>query len=197
MDALKMLGNTLKDVANGKKWSADLNFRYKNILFITFCWRQIQKLIISANSPANSPVCFPRKRTIFVMWQRVHYIISTVPCAKLLTSIKRTLIHLIVILNGVYIARMANIYINIVKEATSHERGGDSACFFFQWLIDTPPKACSIKTRARLKRNWLSVNVDVCLNGFISQTDKGYANSPARRCPILEPPMPNPSNAKC
>lgn len=137
----------------------------------------------------------PRKRTIFVMWQRVHYIISTVPCAKLLTSIKRTLIHLIVILNGVYIARMANIYINIVKEATSHERGGDSACFFFQWLIDTPPKACSIKTRARLKRNWLSVNV--CLNGFISQTDKGYANSPARRCPILEPPMPNPSNAKC
>ena len=35
MDALKMLGNTLKDVANGKERSADLNLLYKNILFVT------------------------------------------------------------------------------------------------------------------------------------------------------------------
>lgn len=136
---------------------------------------------------------------MFVLWQMVHYIIPNVPCAKLLISIERTLIHFIVILNRVYSAWISNIYTNIVKDTTSHDSGGDSACFFLQWFIETPPtsfqipKACSITTRAwlraRFKHNWLSVNVGVCLNRFISQTDKGYAESPTRRGPTSEPPI--------
>ena len=31
--------------------------------------------------------------------------------------------------------------------------------------------------------------IGVCLNSFISQTDKGYAESPARRGPTSEPPI--------
>ena len=76
---------------------------------------------------------------MFVLWQMVHYIISNYPCAKLLISIERTLIHFIVILNGVYSARISNIYSNFVKDTTSHDSGGDSTCFLLQWFIETPP----------------------------------------------------------
>ena len=73
-----------------------------------------------------------------VLWQMVHYIISYVPCANLFFSIERTLIHFIVILNGVYFAQISNINTNIVEDTTSHDSGGDSACFFLQWFIETP-----------------------------------------------------------
>lgn len=69
----------------------------------------------------------------------IHYIISNAPCAKLFISIERTLIHFIVILNGVFSARISNIYTNIVKGTASLDSGGDSACFFLQWFIETPP----------------------------------------------------------
>ena len=100
-------------------------------------------------SPVNPPVSFqlnPKHSNkknkcglMFVLWQMIHYIISNAPCAKLFISIERTLIHFIVILNGVYSARISNIYTNIVKDTASHDSGGDSACFFPQWFIETSP----------------------------------------------------------
>ena len=100
-------------------------------------------------SPVNPPVCFqlnPKHSNkknnfglMFELWQMVHYNISNVPCAMLLVSIERTLIHFIVILNGVYSARISNIYTNIVKDTTSHDSGGVSACLFLQLFIETPP----------------------------------------------------------
>ena len=39
LDALKMLENILKDVANGKEWGADYNLFHKNIsVFVTVYW---------------------------------------------------------------------------------------------------------------------------------------------------------------
>lgn len=100
-------------------------------------------------SPVNPPVCFKlnpkhsdkknKYGLMFVLWQMIHYIISNAPCAKLFISIERILIHFIVILNGVYSARISNFYTNIVKGTASHDSGGDSACFFLQWFIETPP----------------------------------------------------------
>ena len=76
---------------------------------------------------------------MFVLWQMIHYIIFNAPCAKLFISIERTLIHFIVILNGVYSAGISNIYTNIVKDTASHDSGRDSACFFLQWFIEASP----------------------------------------------------------
>lgn len=71
---------------------------------------------------------------MFVLRPMVRYIISNIPYAKLLISIEITLTHFIVILNGVYSTQISNIYTNIVKDITSHESGGDSACISLDGL---------------------------------------------------------------